>query len=139
MPVAPAADRPACRGNTLTLRGGGQKRDRSREVDVLVAGAGPVGLTAAAELRRRGVETRIVDRLAEPRQYAKAVGIQPRTLEVWEDMGVLLPALDAAIELRGQIRFVNGEEASRIELTLPREIPYRFMGLPQYETERVLR
>ena len=44
-------------------------------VDVLVVGGGPVGLTAAAELRRHGVEWRIVDRLAEPPQYAKAIGV----------------------------------------------------------------
>ncbi|MGE3289554.1 MAG: FAD-dependent monooxygenase [Pseudonocardia sp.] len=48
------------------------------EVDVLIAGAGPVGLTAAVELRRRGVGCRVIDRLASPMPYAKAVGIQPR-------------------------------------------------------------
>jgi 2-polyprenyl-6-methoxyphenol hydroxylase-like FAD-dependent oxidoreductase len=109
------------------------------ELDVLVAGAGPVGLTAACELRRRGVSCRIVDALAEPPQYAKAVGIQPRTLELWEDMGLLRAALDAAIELRGQIVFVNGREASCMELSLPPEVPYAFVALPQYETERLLR
>ena len=44
------------------------------KVDVLLVGGGPVGLTAA-ELRRHGVECRIVDRLAEPPQYAKAIGV----------------------------------------------------------------
>ncbi|MFB7669313.1 FAD-dependent monooxygenase, partial [Kitasatospora sp. NPDC056138] len=46
-------------------------------VDVLVAGAGPVGLTVAAELRRHGVDCRIVDRLAAPEPYAKAIGVLP--------------------------------------------------------------
>jgi 2-polyprenyl-6-methoxyphenol hydroxylase-like FAD-dependent oxidoreductase len=76
------------------------------DIDVLVAGAGPIGLTAAIELRRRGVNVRIVDPLGEPPQYAKAVGIQPRTLEVFENMGVLRQVLDAATILRGQISCV---------------------------------
>lgn len=52
------------------------------DTDVLIAGAGPIGLTAAIELARRGIAVRIVDPLREPPQYAKAVGVQPRTLEV---------------------------------------------------------
>ncbi|MEV0032229.1 FAD-dependent monooxygenase [Nocardia sp. NPDC050793] len=107
--------------------------------EVLIAGAGPVGLTAAIELARRGVTCRIIDAAAEPPRYAKAVGIQPRTLEVFEGMGVLRQVLDSSIELRGQIVYVNGVEVERVALTLPADIPYRFVGLPQYETERILR
>ena len=107
-------------------------------VDVLVVGAGPAGLTMGSELRRHGVDCRVIDRLVDPPQYAKAVGIQPRTLEVWEDMGLVREILDAGIEMRGQIAFVNGEEVARLELSLPPEVPYAFMGLPQYETERIL-
>lgn len=106
--------------------------------DVLVVGAGPVGLTTAIELRRRGVDCRIIDPLAEPPQYAKAVGIQPRTLEVFEGMGVVRQILDAATIMRGQIVYVNGVETGRLELALPPDVPYAFIGLPQYETERVL-
>ncbi|MEU6174864.1 FAD-dependent monooxygenase [Streptantibioticus parmotrematis] len=108
------------------------------DVDVLVVGAGPVGLTAAAELCRRGVDCRVVDRLTERMPYAKAVGVQPRTLEVWAAMGVLRAALDAAVPMFGQLMYVNGEQAARLELTLPPDIPYGFAALPQYETERVL-
>ena len=57
------------------------------DIPVLVAGAGPVGLTAAVELRRRGIACRIVDQMLEPPQYAKAVGVQPRTLEICEAHG----------------------------------------------------
>jgi len=107
-------------------------------IDVLVVGAGPVGLTAAIELRRRGVEARIVERLVEPPQYAKAVGIQPRTLEVWEDMGIAATMLDASTPFEGQIVYVNGAEVARMTLELPPDVPYAFVGLPQYETERLL-
>jgi len=106
---------------------------------VLVAGAGPVGLTAAMELTRRGIDCRIVDPLPEPPQYAKAVGVQPRTLEVFEQMGVLRPVLDAAIPMRGQLVYVNGERVAQMDITVPPDLPFGFVLIPQYGTERVLR
>ncbi|MEW1613625.1 MULTISPECIES: FAD-dependent monooxygenase [unclassified Streptomyces] len=111
---------------------------RSGSTDVLVAGAGPVGLTLAAELRRAGVSCRIVDRLPARLPYAKAVGIQPRTLELLDRMGLVRDVLDAAVPLRGQLTYVNGTERGRVELVLPPEVPYGFAALPQYETERIL-
>ncbi|MFB6519431.1 FAD-dependent monooxygenase [Streptomyces sp. NPDC056401] len=106
--------------------------------DVLIVGAGPVGLSAAVELRRHGVSCRLVDRLPARLPYAKAVGIQPRTLEIWDRMGLARTVIEAAVPLRGQLIYVNGTEQARIELMLPPEVPYRFAALPQYETERIL-
>lgn len=106
---------------------------------VLIAGAGPIGLTAAIELRLRGVSCRIIDPLIDPPQYAKAVGVQPRTLEVFEGMGVLRQVLDAATQMRGQIVYVNGQQAGRLDLVQPGDIPFGFASIPQYETERILR
>ncbi|WP_392894679.1 FAD-dependent monooxygenase [Streptomyces sp. LN699] len=106
--------------------------------DVLVAGAGPVGLTAAAELRRRGVGCRLVDRLPARLPYAKAVGIQPRTLELWDRAGLVRAVLEAAVPMRGQLTYVNGVEQPRLDLKLPPEVPYGFAALPQNETERIL-
>ncbi|HJT94589.1 MAG TPA: FAD-dependent monooxygenase [Mycobacterium sp.] len=111
----------------------------SSETHVLIAGAGPIGLTAAIELSRRGIDCRIVDPLPEPPQYAKAVGVQPRTLEVFEGMGVLRRILDAAIEMRGQIVYVNGEKTAQLETTLAADLPFGFVAIPQYATERILR
>ena len=109
------------------------------ETQVLIAGAGPIGLTAAIELTRRGVDCRIVDPLMDPPQYAKAVGVQPRTLEVFEGMGVLRAILDAAVLMRGQIVYVNGERVSQLDLTLPDDVPFGFIAIPQYATEQILR
>lgn len=107
--------------------------------EVLIAGAGPVGLTAAIELTRRGIDCFVVDPLPDPPQYAKAVGVQPRTLEVFESMGVLRAVLDAGIEMNGQCVYVNGEPVTRLDLSLPANVPFRFLCIPQYETERILR
>ncbi|MEU6977749.1 FAD-dependent monooxygenase [Streptomyces sp. NPDC046371] len=130
------------RSDSDTLSGGPRPRtdgtDGRGVLDVLVVGAGPVGLTAAAELRRRGTGVRIVERLPARLLYAKAIGIQPRTLEVWDRMGCVRAALEAAVPLRGQLLYVDGVERSRFDLVLPPEVPYRFAALPQYETERIL-
>jgi 2-polyprenyl-6-methoxyphenol hydroxylase-like FAD-dependent oxidoreductase len=96
-------------------------------------------VTAAIELARRGIACRIVDPLAEPPQYAKAVGLQPRTLEVFEGMGVLRRILDAAVLMRGQIIYVNGERVAQLEMTLPDDVPFGFISIPQYATEAILR
>jgi 2-polyprenyl-6-methoxyphenol hydroxylase-like FAD-dependent oxidoreductase len=110
-----------------------------QQTQVLIAGGGPVGMTAAIELTRRGIDCRIVDPLLEPPQYAKAVGVQPRTLEVFEGMGLLRRILDAAIEMRGQVVYVNGERIAQLDLKLGDDVPFGFIAIPQYATERILR
>lgn len=56
---------------------------------ILIVGAGPVGSTLALDLARRGVPVRLLDRASGPFLGSRAKGIQPRTLEVMEDLGVL--------------------------------------------------
>ena len=109
------------------------------DTDVLIAGAGPIGLTAAIELARRGIDFRIVEPLPDPPQYAKAVGVQPRTLEVFEGMGVLNRILDAAVPMFGQIVYVNGAKVAQVEFATPADVPFGFVAIPQYATERILR
>ncbi len=66
------------------------------------------------------------------------MGLQPRTVEIWDAAGVAREVLDAATTMRGQIVYVNGALVARMDLALPDQVPYRFLALPQYETERVL-
>jgi 2-polyprenyl-6-methoxyphenol hydroxylase-like FAD-dependent oxidoreductase len=109
------------------------------QTQVLIAGGGPIGLTAAIELTRRGIECRVVDPLLEPPQYAKAVGVQPRTLEVFESMGLLSRILDAATQMQGQIVYVNGQNVGQLEFAIPSDVPFGFIAIPQYATEQILR
>ncbi|WP_036138626.1 FAD-dependent monooxygenase [Luteibacter sp. 9135] len=61
----------------------------SVQTHVVIAGAGPAGLTLAIELARRGVSYRIVDRRAGAFEGSRGKGIQPRTLEIFADLGVV--------------------------------------------------
>lgn len=58
-------------------------------VDVLVVGGGPTGTALAIDLTRRGRTVRIIDKAAHAFEGSRAKGVQPRTLEVFEDLGVL--------------------------------------------------
>jgi 2-polyprenyl-6-methoxyphenol hydroxylase-like FAD-dependent oxidoreductase len=105
--------------------------------EVLVVGAGPVGLTMACELARHGVRCRIIDRLPQPLPYCRAIGVTPRTLEVWDDMGIAREMIDAGIWIEGLRSIIHGHPTSDSYLDFS-DLPYSELGLPQYETERLL-
>jgi len=104
---------------------------------VLVVGAGPVGLTAAVELARHGVPCRIIDRAAKPLPFCRAIGVTPRTLEVWENMGLAKPMIEAGMWITGMRSVVEGQPPGDL-LHPDFDLPYGHLGVPQYETERVL-
>lgn len=56
---------------------------------VLIAGAGPAGLTLACELARAGVPFRLVEAAPGPWPGSRGKGVQPRTLEVFDDLGLV--------------------------------------------------
>ena len=59
------------------------------KVDVLICGAGAAGLTLAIELARRGLSFKLIEKMAAPFHGSRGKGIQPRTQEVFEDLGIL--------------------------------------------------
>lgn len=58
---------------------------------VLVVGAGPTGLTLARELARRGVTFRLIEAAPGPQPGSRGKGFQPRTLEVFGELGIVEP------------------------------------------------
>lgn len=58
------------------------------ELDVLIVGAGPTGLTLAVQLRAFGVRFRLVDRLLDRTHESRALAMQARTLEVLQSVGL---------------------------------------------------
>ncbi|HEX3818286.1 MAG TPA: FAD-dependent monooxygenase, partial [Chthoniobacterales bacterium] len=104
----------------------------------LVIGAGPVGLTTACELARHGVRPRIVDQAAQRSQTSKALGIFPRTLEVFSTMGISDRFLAAGHRLHGLSLHHGRDVLAAIDLTNVAS-PFPFaLSLPQSETERLL-
>jgi 2-polyprenyl-6-methoxyphenol hydroxylase-like FAD-dependent oxidoreductase len=114
-----------------------------RPVPVLVVGAGPTGLTVANELARHGVAVRIIDRAPEPATTSRALVVWPRTMEVFDDMGVIDEALAVGVEASGlSVTFKN--KKVRIEFTNLLTGPMNHTAYPsariisQNDTERVL-
>lgn len=112
--------------------------------DVLIAGAGPAGLTLAIDLARRGVAFRLIDKAQHPFQGSRGKGLQPRSLEVFEDLGVLAPMLAAGgpyPPVRNYAPDGSFEETAIGEGAEPSPAePYAApLMLPQFLTETILR
>lgn len=111
----------------------------SRHCDVLVVGAGPVGLTAAAELRRRGVGVRCVDAAVHHNVSTKALGLQARTLELFERLGVIDEVVARGMPVRKFNILSEEHPIAHFDLGgLDTPYPYLLM-LPQNITEEILR
>jgi 2-polyprenyl-6-methoxyphenol hydroxylase-like FAD-dependent oxidoreductase len=87
------------------------------DVAVLVAGAGPVGLSLACELERRGVDCRLVDAAAERAVVSRATDLHARSLELWDHTGVAKAILDAALPITGAPLFSDGREVARLDFS----------------------
>jgi 6-methylpretetramide 4-monooxygenase / 4-hydroxy-6-methylpretetramide 12a-monooxygenase len=107
--------------------------------DVLIIGAGPSGLFAAAELIRHGAEVRLIEQAARLHRETRATTIQPGTLEILDSVGLLPPFLGAAQHVRCTRMY--GPDLSELRVSSFEGIDCRCEFqciLPQYETQRIL-
>ncbi|CAL9544015.1 FAD-dependent monooxygenase [Streptomyces sp. enrichment culture] len=104
-------------------------------LQVVVAGAGPVGLWLAGELRRAGVTVAVIEPRAERDPRSRALTVHPRTIETFASRGVHRPFVREGIPLPGG-HF--GVLDSRLDFRrLPSPFPYT-LALPQERTEALL-
>lgn len=107
-------------------------------LDVLVVGAGPVGLTLAAELARYGLSVRIVDKAAHPTTTSKALAIWSRSLELFDRMGCTEAFLAAGIHGHGASIRSGGQILGHARLdVIPSDYNFALM-IPQRDTERLM-
>ena len=110
----------------------------SADSDVLIVGAGPVGLFLANECARRGLSARIVETRARQSEHSKALAIFPRTLEIFDMAGLVGPFLEAANRVTGVSVSAHGDTLAHLRFE-PEQTPYPFIAMvPQDVTERLL-
>ncbi len=107
-------------------------------VDVLIVGAGPVGLFLANDCARRGLRSRIVEARSGQSEHSKALAIFPRTLEIFDMAGLVEPFLEKANRVTSVVVIAHGRRLAHVQFT-PEETPYPFIAMvPQDLTERLL-
>jgi 2-polyprenyl-6-methoxyphenol hydroxylase-like FAD-dependent oxidoreductase len=108
------------------------------ECEVLVVGAGPTGLTMAAELRRRGVDALLIDAREGPQQWDRATVVHPRSLEVFEALGIVDRFMAAGVPQRAARLHSAGEVLVELDFSLS-GAPYAYnLGISEEDTERFL-
>lgn len=112
-----------------------------QNVDVLIVGAGPSGLMLAGWLARSGIQAMVVDAKSGPTDETRAVGIQARTLELWDRLGITERVLAEGRISEGLNLWVAGRRVGRVPLAeMGKGVsPYPFIFLlGQDRTERIL-
>src|SRR5216683_773805 len=112
--------------------------------EVLICGAGAAGLTLAIDLARRDISFRLIEKMDDPFRGSRGKGIQPRTQEVLEDLGILDRIVAAGglyppqREYRADGSYVESDVVEHEDPT-PAE-PYHIpLLVPQFLTEGVMR
>ncbi|QFR39470.1 FAD-dependent monooxygenase [Candidatus Gracilibacteria bacterium 28_42_T64] len=112
-----------------------------KNTTVVIVGAGPTGLTAGVELARRGIQTKIIDQLDGGSKLSRAIGINPRSLDILKPSGVTEKLLEKGIKY-DSLTLYNGDKSwVKLPFTIA-NMKYGFnimLGLPQNDTEAILR
>lgn len=106
--------------------------------DVVVVGAGPVGLFLGALLLQEGLSVRILEQRTGPSPHSRAIGIHPPALAALEQAGVAAQMVAEAVQIGLGIARSAGTEVARLSFaTLASHYPY-VLTLPQARTEALL-
>ncbi|MFM9447053.1 FAD-dependent monooxygenase [Streptomyces acidiscabies] len=114
-----------------------------RHTDVLIVGAGPTGLTLGIDLARRGVAALVTEKGPALSPGSRGKGLQPRTLEVFEDLGVADEILAAGGPYPTTMTWRDGEQLGERPMFDPVEEDEgsRFTEpwmIPQWRTQEIL-
>ena len=114
---------------------------KSPDTEVLIVGSGPTGLVLALWLTRLGVRVRIVDKTAEPGTTSRALAVQARTLEFYNQVGLADAVVERGRKTIAANLWVAGKRAAHAVLgemgSGLSPFPYALI-FPQDEHERLL-
>jgi len=104
----------------------------------LVVGAGPTGLLLASELQRRNIPCHLIDSRPTPMHWDRATVVHPRSLQIFESLGLAKKFLDAGCRQRAVKIHSNGKLLGKMELSSCGS-SYEFnVGLSEEVTESIL-
>lgn len=87
------------------------------KTDVIIVGAGPTGLSLACQLQRFGIEFVVIEKNEGVTKFSKAIGVQARTLEIYEQLGLAEKAI-AGGAIAAKVRLlVRGKVRGEIHLS----------------------
>lgn len=111
---------------------------QGKMIDILIVGAGPTGLMMAIELKRRGFSVRIIDKDEDRAGQSRAIAIQPRSLEIFEQLGIVDRFLSEGLKVQGLNLIGQNRKLAHIDFSsLPSS--YKFiLSLEQGKTEKIL-
>ncbi len=109
---------------------------REERTEVLVVGAGPVGLWTALLMAEAGLQVLIIDREQRTAARSYACDLHPRTLKLFQSLGLLRPVLD--LGRRVQTVAFYDQSSQRASLSLPESAGDFLLIVPQNELEKLL-
>ncbi len=108
------------------------------DVQALIVGAGPTGLTMACELARHGITFRIVEKALTPSEHSKSVLLHARSLETFENLGIAGELVSHGLKIQEANIYAEGQRLMRVNFNeLDSGFPYA-LSLPQRQTTQVL-
>jgi len=107
-------------------------------IEVVIVGAGPVGLAAACMLQHFGIKFIILDKKPTPTSTSNALLINMRVLQLLEPLGLTKKLIQSGTKLNGMSFYASKRKLLQVDV--PENMPYKFLlTLPQTKTESVLR
>ena len=109
-----------------------------KQKPVLVVGAGPTGLLLASELHRRGVKSHLIDARPAPLHWDRATVVHPRSLQIFEAMGVVERLLEAGCKQRIIKVHSRGDLLGTMDLSTCGSVYGFNIGVSEEVTESIL-
>jgi 3-(3-hydroxy-phenyl)propionate hydroxylase len=113
--------------------------EKSKIYDVVVVGAGPVGLTLALSLAEQGIQVVLLESSNQIGVGSRAICFSKRSLEIFDKLGVAKPMIEKGVQWNVGRIFFKEDEIDRFDLSPEKVSKYpAFINLQQYYVEQYL-